>query len=158
MIQAFNLKKFLTSAAYPVGGGLLSAFLTSGEMKSYADMPKPPLSPPGWLFPVVWTILYILMGISLYMIRETAAPQNLKIRAIRAFAISLILNILWPIVFFSLRLCSAAAVWLGVLIVSVVIMINAFSKVNRTAAYIQLPYLLWCMFALYLNIGICILN
>lgn len=158
MIRAFNLKKFLSSVAYPVGGGALSAILTSGAMKSYADMSKPPLSPPGWVFPVVWTILYILMGISLYIIRESAISRCQKNDAILKFVIQLILNILWPIWFFSFRFCAFAAVWLVALIISVALMINAFSKISRTAAYIQIPYLLWCIFALYLNIGICVLR
>ena len=158
MIRAFNLKKFLSSVAYPVGGGVLSAILTSGAMKSYADMSKPPLSPPGWVFPVVWTILYILMGISLYIIRESAVSRCQKNDAILKFVIQLILNILWPIWFFSFRFCAFAAVWLVALIISVALMINAFSKISRTAAYIQIPYLFWCIFALYLNIGICVLR
>ena len=158
MIRAFNLKKFLSSVAYPVGGGVLSAILTSGAMKSYADMSKPPLSPPGWVFPVVWTILYILMGISLYIIRESTISRCQKNDAILKFMIQLILNILWPIWFFSFRFCAFAAVWLVALIISVALMINAFSKISRTASYIQIPYLLWCIFALYLNIGICVLR
>ena len=89
MIRAFNLKKFLSSVAYPVGGGVLSAILTSGAMKSYADMSKPPLSTPGWVFPVVWTILYILMGISLYIIRESAISRCQKNDAILKFVIQL---------------------------------------------------------------------
>lgn len=158
MIRAFNLKRFLTSMAYPVGGGILSAILTGGSMKSYADMAKPALSPPGWIFPVVWTILYILMGISLYIVRESAVPLSNKRDAVRMFAIQLILNILWPIWFFSFRLCGFAAVWLAVLIAAVVLMIKSFSKINRIAAYIQIPYLIWCLFALYLNIGICVVG
>lgn len=158
MIRAFNLKKFISSMIYPIGGGILSAILTRGAMSGYADMTKPPLSPPGWVFPVVWTILYILMGISLYIVRETSVPHGIKQAAIRRFSIQLIINLLWPILFFALELCTFAAVWLAALIIAVVMMIAAFLKIDRTAAYIQIPYLIWCAFALYLNIGICVLK
>ena len=98
------------------------------------------------------------MGISLYIIRESTISRCQKNDAILKFVIQLILNILWPIWFFSFRFCAFAAVWLVALIISVALMINAFSKISRTAAYIQIPYLLWCIFALYLNIGICVLR
>ena len=150
-----NIKKLIIHIAVPVGTGILSA-LASGGTDLYNEIIKPPLSPPPILFPIVWTILYILMGISAYVAEDLSGSGKNGI--LIPYYIQLAVNALWCVIFFRFRLFGAAALWLGMLIVWIVSMINSFSSVSKKAAVLQLPYLIWCGFALYLNIGIFILN
>ena len=158
MFKAINLRKLITSLAIPLGTGLLAAFLTKDSMDIYQRVQSPPLSPPGILFPIVWTILYTLMGISLYIVREEKSSRELKQKAYLIFGLQLIFNFLWSIVFFNLSAYTFAAVWLVALIALIVLNIIYFFRINKTAGLLLIPYLLWCIFALYLNIGIAILN
>lgn len=139
----------------PIAVGTLSS-LFSGNMAIYSTINKPALSPPGNLFPIVWTILYILMGISSYIIYESDNPG--KEDALRTYALQLFFNFFWSIVFFRLNLFFTSFVWLLVLIFLIIKMIREFCKINKTAAYLQIPYLLWCIFAAYLNFMIFRLN
>ena len=135
-----------------VGG--LSALLTRSGMRVYESaVTQPPLAPPMWLFPVVWTILYALMGISAARIAQTASRQGLNL-----FIIQLIVNFFWPLLFFNAHSFGFAAIWLGLLWVLVLLMILRFRRADPTAAILQIPYLLWLTFALYLNIGVWRLN
>lgn len=151
-----NLKALVISILIPLSVGALSAFLTKNSMSTYEKLIQPPLSPPGWLFPIVWTILFILMGISSYMIYISDSPY--KKSALRIYAIQLAVNFFWTIIFFNMERYLFAFIWLLLLLVLIFFMIISFSRINKTAAYLQIPYLLWVAFAGYLNLGIYLLN
>lgn len=140
------------------GVGLLSGWLSREGMQLYAQsVTKPPLSPPGWVFGVVWTILYALMGIS--AARIYAAPSSqARNRGLNLFIAQLTVNFFWSPIFFNTRAYGFALVWLLLLWVLVLLMIQTFRKTDRTAAALQLPYLLWLTFAAYLNWGVWQLN
>lgn len=150
-------KKLLVCLAIPLGVGGLSALLTSGNMQLFEEINKPPFSPPGWLFPVVWTILYALMGVSLYLVAETITRKNLQ-PALIAFAVQLLLNFFWSIIFFNARAYLFAFIWLILLWVAIIANIYLFYGINKNAAKLLIPYLVWVTFAGYLNLGIFVLN
>ena len=139
----------------PLAAGSLSALL-SGNSAAYLALNKPPLSPPSFLFPIVWTILYILLGISSYIIYESETPE--KNKALRLYFIQLFFNFFWSIFFFGFSMYLFAFLWLLVLIILIVLMIYQFHKISPVAAYLQIPYLIWCLFAAYLNFMIYQLN
>ena len=138
--------------------GLLSGLLSRDGTALYSQLiQKPPLSPPGWVFPVVWTVLYALMGISAAGI--WAAPKNqARSRGLNLFIAQLIVNFFWSPIFFNARAYGLALVWLLLLWVLVLLMILEFRKVDKTAAALQIPYLLWLTFAAYLNWNLWQLN
>ena len=145
----------VTAILIPVAVGTLSA-LFSGNKSLYAAVNKPALSPPGAVFPIVWTILYILMGISSYIIYVSDDAGNRD--ALKIYALQLFFNFFWSILFFRFNLFFMSFVWLLALIVLIVSMIRSFYKISPAAAYLQIPYLLWCLFAAYLNYMIFRLN
>lgn len=154
-----KLKTYLISIVIALGVGGLSALFASGSMDLYVDIIRPPLSPPSWLFPVVWTILFILMGISaamIYLDRYAAVPQ--KKSALYTYALSLIVNFFWSIIFFNMRAFLFAFIWLLLLLYLIVRTIMKYYKINPLAAYLQIPYFLWVTFAGYLTFAIWILN
>ena len=151
-----DIKKLAVHIAVPVGVGIISS-LASGGTEIYSEIVRPPLSPPSFLFPVVWTILYILMGICAY-IAEEASDEKGRSEILLPYYVQLAVNGLWSVIFFRFRLFGAAALWLMMLIVWIITVINGFSQVSKKAAVLMLPYLIWCGFALYLNIGIYFLN
>lgn len=153
-----NKRLLLLCIAIPLLVGAVSALLTGGGMEAYALMEKPTLSPPAWLFPVVWTILYILMGISSYLILISEAEKEQKERAIRIYAYQLMVNFLWPTFFFNFKWYGFSFFWLLLLWFLVLIMISRFREINKLAAYMNVPYLIWLTFAAYLNWGIWLLN
>lgn len=130
-------------------GGIPSIVVATNN--TYNTLNKPPLSPPGVLFPIVWTILFILMGISVYLVKEDK-------EAVRYYFIQLIVNALWTPIFFGLKAYLLSFIWLIILIVLVVIMLDKFKEINKTSVYLNIPYLIWLVFALYLNAGIFLLN
>lgn len=130
-------------------GGLPSIVVATNN--TYNTLTKPPLSPPGVLFPIVWTILFILMVISVYLVKEDK-------EAVRYYFIQLIVNALWTPIFFGLKAYLLSFIWLIILIVLVVIMLDKFKEINKTSVYLNIPYLIWLVFALYLNAGIFLLN
>lgn len=144
--------------AIPLLVGAVASLLTGGGMEVFATVEKPPLSPPGWLFPVVWTILYTLMGISSYLILTSDADESAKEGAIRVYGLQLLANFLWPTFFFNFRWYGFSFFWLLLLWFLVVVMILRFWKINKLAAYMNIPYLIWLTFAAYLNWGIWRLN
>ncbi len=158
MIFQFNLKKFLISLAIPLAVGGLSALITMGDMQLYSEIIQPPLSPPAIVFPIVWTVLYALMGISLYLIWNTKNVYQNKSRAYFWFAAQLFLNFIWSPVFFSAQQYLTAFVILILLWISTLMMIIEFYKIFKPAALLQIPYLIWLTFAGYLNLGVYILN
>lgn len=153
-----NKKKLFKNIAIPLIVGGVAGFLTSGSMKEFAALNQPPLSPPGWLFPVVWTILYLLMGISTYLISTAEAGEEEIAGALALYNMQLIVNFLWPIFFFNLGWYLFAFFWLVLLWILVARMIKAFAEISKTAAYLNIPYLIWLTFAAYLNLGVWWLN
>lgn len=145
------LKNIITIIGPLIGGTLISLFTGS---KAYKVINKPILSPPGWIFPVMWSILYILMGISLYMVLK----ENNNTKSKRIFLTQLIVNYIWPILFFKLKLYILSAFWLVLLIYLVINMITNFYSIKKLAGNLQIPYFIWLLFALYLNIGVALLN
>lgn len=139
--------------ALAVGG--VSALL-SGGMDDYATLTKPPLSPPGWVFPVAWSILYVLMGIAAGLI-QTSGDRDRK-TALTVYYVQLAINFLWSPIFFGLGWIGFAAVWLALLVVAVYATKQRFCAISKVSGWLLLPYLLWCVFALYLNLGFVILN
>lgn len=152
-----RLKPLVISLLISLGTGGLASLITGGGMSDYSSFNKPPLSPPGWVFPVVWTILYILMGISAYIIWISEKDFKRSI-ALWSYAVQLALNFIWTITFFGFDAYLAAFLILVLLWLAVAFMIIAFSSVSKTAAYLQLPYLIWVTFAGYLNFGVWLLN
>lgn len=141
----------------------LSVLLSGDGMDRYPNLVRPPFSPPGIVFPVVWIILFILMAVSAWMILRSltevfSIKGALYSSSLLLYFVQLIVNLLWPVLFFRLSLYLPALLWLVLLIVLVVQMIRSFYRVNKTAALLQIPYLLWLVFAGYLNLGVWLLN
>lgn len=140
----------LVSLLISLGTGVIAGFLTFGSMAQYQEMYHPPLAPPGWVFPVVWLLLYTLMGIASYRIYL----KNPKAEALKLYLIQLAVNFFWPVFFFNLGWQVFAAVWLLVLWYLVFVMIKEFARIDEGAARLMIPYLVWLTFAAYLNIVI----
>lgn len=138
----------------PIVGGSLVGLIISGYM-NYGDMVKPPLSPPSYIFPIVWTILYILMGISYFL--ATKDNENNK-ELDQIYLLQLLVNFMWPIIFFVLKMYFTAFLWIILLLILVIVMIKELLKINKISGYLQIPYLIWLSFATYLNLGITLLN
>ena len=138
----------------PIIGGAIVGLITSGYI-DYRDMIKPPLSPPGIVFPIVWTILYILMGIS-YFLATKDNEDNKELDQI--YLLQLLVNFMWPIIFFVLEMYFTAFLWIILLLILVIVMIKELLNVNKVSGYLQIPYLIWLLFATYLNLGITLLN
>lgn len=150
--------KPLIFLAIPLAVGGLAALFSAGSMDNFSALNQPPLSPPGWLFPIVWGILYILMGTASYIIYSSDAPEISKKKALGLYLVQLGLNFLWPILFFTFGLCTAAAVLIVILWVLILLTLLYFYRISKNAGYLIIPYLLWVTFAAYLNIAICIIN
>lgn len=153
-----NWKLLIICLAIPLAVGGLSALLTRSAMKDFAELNQPPLSPPGWLFPVVWAILYLLMGYSLYLVLTSRSGNTVIGQSVTLFGIQLFFNFLWSILFFNLKVYYFSFGWLIVLWALIFTMAISFYRASKTAALINIPYLIWVAFAGYLNIGIAILN
>ncbi len=142
------MKKLIKNILIPVIMGGIIGLIISPFM-NYNNLNKPPLSPPGIVFPIVWTILYIIMGYSFYKQNE----QNKTI-----YYTQLIVNGLWSIIFFIFKWYLISTIWIILLIILVTIMIYKFYKENKIAGLINIPYLIWLFFALYLSFGVYLLN
>lgn len=149
-----KLKTKIVFILISLGVGGLSALLTRNSMNIFDTVTKPPLAPPPTVFPIVWTILYILMGIGAARVylKEPASG------AIKLFGINLAVNFFWSIIFFNMRAFGFAFVWLILLLAVVVLMTLKFSKFDKLAAYLQIPYIVWLLFAGYLNLYIFLAN
>lgn len=148
----------LICIAIPLIIGSLSALLSGGGMEVFAMVNQPPLAPPAWLFPVVWTLLYTLMGISSYLILTADAPREQKNNAINIYGWQLLVNFLWPTFFFNYQWYLFSFFWLLLLWLLVLLMIWKFKDISWLAAVLNIPYLLWLTFAGYLNFSIWLLN
>ncbi len=153
-----KIEAYAIGILIPVAAGLLSAFLTKDSMDIYGSIVKPPLAPPALLFPIVWSVLYVLMGISSTMIYNSDASAKDKKQALSLYGVQLAVNFFWSILFFNKRAFLLSFVWLVLLFALVIWMIVSFKRINKTAAYLQIPYLLWVGFAGYLNLMIWLLN
>ncbi len=151
-----NLKKLLISVAIPLAVGGLSALLTSHSMKAFESLLKPPLSPPGWLFPVVWTILYILMGTACYLV--CVSGSSIKRKCLIIYGVQLFFNFFWSIIFFNMQVYLFALIWILIILALIIAACVCFKEASRKAAYLMVPYIAWVAFASYLNFGIYILN
>lgn len=154
-----KIKSYIIAIAIPLIVGGLSALLTMGNMNIYEDIISPPLAPPAILFPIVWSVLYILMGVSsgvVYNSEEIPLPNRNS--ALFTYGNSLFFNFFWSIIFFNLRAFIFSFVWLLQLLYLIVKTILKYYKINKLAAFLQIPYLLWVTFAGYLNLSIWILN
>ncbi len=138
--------------------GVLSALLSGGFGSFYAEYEKPPLLPPSWLFPAVWTVLYALMGISAYLIHISDAAESEKKHALKIYWTQLAVNFSWSIVFFRFELLWLAVAVIIVLLVLIIAMISSFKKICPAAAYMNIPYLLWTAFATYLTAAVALIN
>ena len=148
---------FWTLSAIAVGA--LSGVLTMRAMDRYGEINQPPLSPPGWLFPIVWTALFLLMGVSAYIVwTKEGTGESERNEAIIFYCLQLVVNFFWPIVFFNEEAYLFALGWIILLDVLVIVMISRFRAISRAAARLNLPYLVWLLFATYLNAGVWWLN
>lgn len=153
-----NIKKLILCLATPLGVGALAAILTGGSMADYKTLNQPPLAPPGWLFPVVWTALYLLMGYSSYRILTSGAePAHIR-RALLLYGAQLLVNFLWPLVFFGAGWYLTAFFVLLLLWLLIFLTIRDFSAIDEKAGDLLIPYLLWVTFAGYLNLGVFLRN
>jgi len=150
--------KLVVSILIPLLIGSISGIITAGSVKTwYVTLNKPFFNPPNYLFGPVWTTLYLLMGVSLYMIWQTPTSE-LRKKAIRIFCFQLFLNFWWSFIFFQFHLIGLAFIEIILIWMSIFWMIRVFSEINRMAAYLQIPYLLWVSFATILNGSIWWLN
>ena len=149
-----KIKIYAKSILIPVLiGGIVGLLISS--FIDYNSLQKPPLAPPSIAFPIVWTILYVLMGISYGMLKSKGLTDK-KIDLI--YYIQLAVNAVWSIIFFLLKWRLFAFIWIIILDILVILMIIKFYKKDKTSAFLQIPYLLWILFASYLNLSIYLLN
>ncbi len=150
-------KTLAISLAVPLGVGAVSAFFTRNGMQYFSQtVNQPALSPPSWLFPIVWTILFLMMGTASYIIAVSKHPAQKK--ALTAYALQLAVNFVWPLLFFNLKAYLFSFFWIILLWFLVWTAFTHFYKINSTAGKLLIPYLLWLIFAAYLNFGIYLLN
>lgn len=138
----------------PLVVGALSAFLTGDQMIAYRTMPKPPLAPPSIVFPIAWTILYILMGFASYLVWNATNAGPWKIFALSWYLIQLIMNFFWSIIFFRLEMYLPAFLWLLTMYIAIILCTTYFFRIRQEAGWLMIPYNLWMAFAAYLNLAI----
>lgn len=151
-----KIKSLIIHLIVPLAVGFLSSLLTRNAMKVYAETNQPSFAPPSILFPIVWTILYTLMGISSYIVSQS--NSSLKRKSIYIYAIQLLVNFIWPIIFFNSKMYLFAFFWLLFLLALVLYMTILFNRINKISSYLQIPYILWLTFAAFLNFSVYKLN
>ena len=156
--MTIKLKPLLINLFIPLAVGGLSALFTMNSMENFERLKQPMLSPPGWLFPVVWTILYTLMGIAAYLVTVSNATQKEKRTAFIVYGAQLFFNFLWSIIFFNRGDFLFAFIWLVALWALIIANIILFYRISKPAGLLLVPYLLWVTFAGYLNFAIYLLN
>lgn len=147
-----KIKKFFQVFFPLIVSGIVG--FTIKDKIDYLNLSKPPLSPPKVLFPIAWTIIYLLMGISYYIINKEKINKEIKI----IYYVQLFINALWSIIFFYFKLRLLSCLWIVLLDLLVIIMIMLFYNKKRISSYLNIPYLIWIVFATYLTMGIYILN
>ena len=156
--MSHKLRQLVLCIGIPLAVGGLSGWVTRGAMEDFHALNQPPLSPPGWLFPVVWTVLFVLMGIASYLVVRSQGPEKLVKRALTFYGIQLGFNFLWSILFFNLGLYLVSFFWLVLLWCLILLTTLQFSALDRRTFWLMLSYLAWVAFAGYLNLGIFWLN
>ncbi|WMJ82721.1 TspO/MBR family protein [Oscillospiraceae bacterium LTW-04] len=151
-----RLKPLILSLLISLGMGNLAGFLTRNAMQTYQSLVQPIYAPPSTIFPTVWAILYFLMGISAYLIYVSKSAE--KKRVLGLYAAQLVVNFIWPLIFFLAQQYLLAFICLVILWLLVFEMIRNFYKIDKMAALLQIPYILWLTFAGYLNLSIYLLN
>lgn len=149
-----KFKTYAKSILIPVILGGIVGLIISGAI-DYNTLQKPPLAPPSVLFPIVWTILYILMGVSYGILKDKSLVDD---KTQRIYYLQLFVNLLWPIAFFTLEWRLFAFIWIILLDILVFTMIMEFYKKNKVSGLLQIPYLTWLLFATYLNLAVYLLN
>ena len=146
----------------PLVVGLVASALTGNTMMEFGRLKQPPLAPPAWLFPVAWTILYILMGVASYLIyrlkTRNKAEKRLKTAELVVYFVQLFFNFMWTLIFFALGARWFALGWLIAMWLMILTLILMCGKNCKAAAWCLVPYILWCTFATYLNVMIAVLN
>ena len=150
-MKKIDFKKLIIAFSIVSGLVLISMIFTKNTMDLYEEMIKPDIAPPSILFPIVWTILYTIIAITLYRFIDNKKIRNVII-------VNLIINIIWPILFFRFELMLFSAIWLALIIISLLYELIILYKEDKIFAYLNIPYLIWLFFALYLNIMIFMLN
>ena len=158
MNKKINYKTLIICILIPLAVGGLSALFTMGSMDDFAALEQPPLSPPGWLFPIVWTVLFILMGIASYIALETPSSAEVTEKAFKLYFLQLGFNFFWSIIFFNLGAFEIAFAWLCILLALILITTIRFWRINKWAGIFMIPYVAWVTFAGYLNLAIAYLN
>ena len=153
-----KLKPYIISVIIALAVGGISALLTKNNMNIFEKINMPPLSPPSVVFPIVWAVLYILMGISSAIIYKNGTDREEVQSALKVYALQLAVNFFWSLIFFNMQAYLFAFIWLVLLWVLVIVMIVKFKKISPAAAWLQIPYLLWITFAGYLSLMIYLLN
>ena len=151
-------KPLIIALAVPLGVGGLAALLTRGSMTEFMQLRQPPLTPPAWAFPLVWTVLYLLMGAASYLVHTSGAAPQMRYSALIAYGVTLIFNFVWPLLFFLAKMRLVAFAWLLMLTALVALTCSLFGQIRKAAGLCLLPYLLWTLYALYLNLGTYLLN
>ena len=141
-----------------LAAGVGSAFTTGAIDTWYATLNKPFFSPPNWIFGPVWTLLYLLMGISLYLVWVTKTEKKAKRQGITFFFIQLTLNALWSILFFGLKSPTAAFIGIIALWLAIFLTIKNFLPISKAAGWLLIPYIVWVSFASVLNLSVALLN
>ena len=149
-----KLLKNLFYILFPLIIGITISLLTRGNF-NFQDLNQPPLTPPSILFPIIWTILYLLIGISYYLYKKNTYTNKTEIIVYYA---QLLVNALWSIIFFTLKLRFFSIIWILILVILIYTLITLFLQKYKPSAYLLIPYLIWCIFATYLTIGIYLLN
>lgn len=151
-----KLKPLLASLVISLGMGGLSALLTQNAMEQYGGLRQPPLSPPGWLFPAVWFVLFVLMGVAAYLVwmRDSTGRNG----ALILYGAQLVFNFFWTLIFFNLQNYALAFFWLLALWLLILLTTLQFFKETTAAGWLLVPYLAWVAFAGYLNAGVWLLN
>ena len=158
MAVKVNWKLLAVCVGIPLAVGVLAGLLTRSGMENFQMVTQPPLSPPAWVFPVVWTILYVLMGIGSYLVLVSGGDAREKRRAMTAYAVQLGMNFLWPLFFFGLGWYLFSLFWLAGMWIAVLVTMVRFYRIENRAGDLLLPYLLWLTFAGHLNFGVYLLN
>ncbi len=138
--------------------GALAGGLTRGSIVQYDALVLPPFAPPSWVFPVVWLVLYLMMGTANWLVAKADIPREEKKHAEILYAVQLAVNFVWPLIFFNTDQYGTAFLWLLLLLALVLVMTAAAAKVNRIAAWLLVPYILWLLYAGYLNYAVWRLN
>lgn len=149
-------KIFIAAIILPLAVGGLAALITKDSYTFYSELQKPFFAPPSIIFPIVWTILYVVMGIASGLVYTTPSPH--RFGAIKLYLFQLVLNFFWPIIFFNLEALWLSFVWILALLLAVAATTYKFCKVNKTAGLLMLSYLIWTLFATILNLSIALLN